>query len=91
LYELITLFFVVLLFIRNFATKIRDLFMKTSVLEELGTAQKVFVPFSEEVSIKYQMTAAEESAVLRGLNDKKLGKVSSQEEVEQEMEALLWS
>ena len=27
--------------------------MKTSVLEELGTAQKVFVPFSEEVSIKY--------------------------------------
>ena len=37
------------------------------------------------------MTAAEESAVLRGLNDKKLGKVSSQEEVEQEMEALLWS
>ena len=71
--------------------KIRDLFMKTSVLEELGTAQKVFVPFSEEVSIKYQMTAAEESAVLRGLNDKKLGKVSSQEEVEQEMEALLWS
>ena len=62
--------------------------MKTSVLEELGT---VFVPFSEEVSIKYQMTAAEESAVLRGLNDKKLGKVSSQEEVEQEMEALLWS
>ena len=66
--------------------KIRDLFMKTSVLEELGTAQKVFVPFSEEVSIKYQMTAAEESAVLRGLNDKKLGKVSSQEEVEQEME-----
>ena len=91
MYELITLFFVVLLFIRNFATKIRDLFMKTSVLEELGTAQKVFVPFSEEVSIKYQMTAAEESAVLRGLNDKKLGKVSSQEEVEQEMEALLWS
>ena len=65
--------------------------MKTSVLEEFGTAQKVFVPFSEEVSIKYQMTAAEESAVLRGLNDKKLGKVSSQEEVEQEMEALLWS
>lgn len=65
--------------------------MKTSVLEELGTAQKVFVPFSEEVSIKYQMTAAEESAVLRGLNDKKLGKVSSQEEVEQEIEALLWS
>ena len=66
--------------------------MKTSVLEELGTAQKVFVSFSEEVSIKYQMTAAEESAVLRGLNDKKLGKVSSQEEVEQEMEALLlWS
>ncbi len=60
--------------------------MKTSVLEELGTAQKVFVSFSEEVSIKYQMTAAEESAVLRGLNDKKLGKVSSQEEVEQEME-----
>jgi len=86
LYELITLFFVVLLFIRNFAIKIRDLFMKTSVLEELGTAQKVFVPFSEEVSIKYQMTAAEESAVLKGLNDKKLGKVSSQEEVEQEME-----
>jgi len=86
LYELITLFFVVLLFIRNFAIKIRDLFMKTSVLEELGTAQKVFVPFSEEVSIKYQMTAAEENAVLRGLNDKKLGKVSSQEEVEQEME-----
>jgi hypothetical protein len=75
-----------LLFIRNFAIKIRDLFMKTSVLEELGTAQKVFVPFSEEVSIKYQMTAAEENAVLRGLNDKKLGKVSSQEEVEQEME-----
>jgi hypothetical protein len=75
-----------LLFIRNFAIKIRDLFMKTSVLEELGTAQKVFVPFSEEVSIKYQMTAAEESAVLKGLNDKKLGKVSSQEEVEQEME-----
>ena len=33
--------------------------MKTSVLEELGTAQKVFVPFSEEVFIKYQMTAAE--------------------------------
>jgi len=65
--------------------------MKTSVLEELGTAQKVFVSFSEEVSIKYQMTAAEENAVLRGLNDKKLGKVSSQEEVEQEMEALLWS
>lgn len=32
------------------------------------------------------MTAAEESAVLKGLNDKKLGKVSSQEEVEQEME-----
>ena len=60
--------------------------MKTSVLEELGTAQKVFVAFSEEVSIKYQMTAAEESAVLRGLNDKKLGKVSSQEEIEQEME-----
>ncbi|WP_314280923.1 hypothetical protein [Capnocytophaga leadbetteri] len=60
--------------------------MKTSVLEELGTAQKVFVSFSEEVSIKYQMTAAEENAVLRGLNDKKLGKVSSQEEVEQEME-----
>jgi len=81
---LVDIYFLILL-------KIRDLFMKTSVLEELGTAQKVFVPFSEEVSIKYQMTAAEESAVLKGLNDKKLGKVSSQEEVEQEMEALLWS
>lgn len=77
---LIDIYFLILL------RKIRDLFMKTSVLEELGTAQKVFVPFSEEVSIKYQMTAAEESAVLKGLNDKKLRKVSSQEEVEQEME-----
>lgn len=66
--------------------------METLVLEEATVAQKKLNPlFKEEIPIKYEMTAAEENAVLRGLNDKKLGKVYSQEEVEQEMEALLWS
>ena len=66
--------------------------METLVLEEATVAQKKLnLLFKVEIPTKNQMTAAEENAVLRGLNDKKSGKVYSQEEVEQEMEALLWS
>ena len=65
--------------------------MHTHLLAETKIAHPRFVSPTEETITKYRMTHSEEEDVLRGLNDKKLGKVYSQEEIEQEMEALLWS
>ena len=66
--------------------------MNTHLLEETKIAHPRFVSPTEEKTItKYRMTHSEEEAVLRGLKDKEMGKVLSQEEVEREIEALLWS
>ena len=65
--------------------------MNTHLLEETKIAHPRFVSPTEATITKYRMTHSEEEAVLRGLKDKEMGKVSSQEEVEREIEALLWS
>ncbi len=66
--------------------------MEALVLEEIAVPQKTFTaPLEKENVTKYQMTKAEEASVLKGLNDKRLGKVYLQEDVEREMEVLLWS